>query len=323
MDEAQVLSIYNQRYALGYDARFLHGEPWKHVLSQYLEEILRDVMPAGGSWLDVCCGTGWYLSRFPDVDRAGFDLSPAMLALAARRNPHVPLIQGSFLDDKPEWNGRWDLVTNLWFAYQHVSSIRQLEDVIARHAAWVSPAGTLLVHVGDSEDLYPHTSIPWESPVLGGSVFITAIMWSWREADGTRHDDLVAPQLPRMVNIIARYFDDIEVRWFPRVGIAPRFKAVVARRKRPQPRSSQEVGDNYPFTNVYPSPDHPMEVEFDRRAKEEALRRAPVSEAAPGSNSGVSGVSTISLLRELAHRTRSGRLFSAAANRLIRGLTRR
>lgn len=323
MDDEKVLSIYDARYALTYDERFLHGEPWKDVLSQYMEEVLRAVMPPGGPWLDVCCGTGWHLSRFPDVERAGLDISSAMLEVAARRNPDIPLLQGSFLQDRAEWNSRWELVTNLWYGYQHVSSMRDLEDVIARHASWVSPTGTLLVHVGDSDDLYPHTSIPWESPVLGGSVFINAILWSWREADGTWHEDLVAPRLPRMINMIARYFDHVEVRWWPRVGIAPRFKAVVARQKRRQPRTVQEVGNNYPFTNIYPPPDHPLEAAFDRRAREEALRQAPVPEGRSGSTSELSAVGTANLLREIAHRTASGRLFSAAARRLLRGLTRR
>jgi SAM-dependent methyltransferase len=322
LDDESVLRIYNERYALTYDDRFLHGEPWTRVLSQYMEEVLRDVMPRGGSWLDVGCGTGWYLSRFPDVERAGLDLSPAMLEVAARRNPHVPLTQGNFLDDTPEWNGRWDLVTNLWFAYQHVSSMRDAEDVIARHASWVSPAGTLIVHVGDSEDIHPHTAIPWESRQHGGSVFVTAIMWSWKEADGTRHDDLVAPQLQRMVNIIARHFDDIEVRWWPRTEAAPRYKAVIARKKRRHPRTSQEVGDNYPFTSVYPPPEHPMEAAFDRRIKE-ASAPACGSETKIGSNAELSAISSEKLLRELAHRTRSGRLFTAAARRLIRRVTRR
>jgi SAM-dependent methyltransferase len=322
LDDESVLRIYDERYARTYDERFLHGEPWKDVLSQYMEETIGGLIPPGGSWLDVACGTGWYLSRFPDVERAGLDLSPAMLEFAARRNPRVPLIHGSFFDDKPEWNGRWDLVTNLWYAYQHTSSMRDIEDVIARHAAWVSPTGTLLVHVGDSEDFYPHTSIPWESLVNGGSVFITATMWSWKEADGTRHDDLVAPQLQHMVNMIARYFDDLEVRWWPRVGIAPRFKAVVARKKRQQPRTSREVGDNYPFASVYPPPDHPLEVEFDRRARE-ASRQGSVSHATTGTASDVSAASTGNLLRELAHRTRNGRVFSAAARWLIGRLRRR
>lgn len=316
MDDQSVLRIYNERYALAYDDRFLHGEPWTQVLSQYMEEVLREVMPAGGSWLDVGCGTGWYLSRFPEVKRAGLDLSPAMLEFAARRNPHVPLVQASFLDDKPEWNGRWDLVTNLWFAYQHVPSMRDIENVLARHAAWVSPAGTLLVHVGDSEDFYPHTTIPWESRQHGGSVFITAVMWSWKEADGTRHDDLVAPQLQRMVNVIARHFDDIEVRRFPQAGTAPRFKAVIARKKRQQPRTAEEVGDNYPFTSVYPPPHHPLEMTTDARARQVSMQ----AEAKTGSSSELSAISSETLLRELAERAKSGRLLSAAANRLSQRL---
>lgn len=322
MDDESVLRIYDERYALAYDERFLRGEAWTNVLSQYMEEVLREVMPRGGSWLDAGCGTGWYLSRFPDVERAGFDLSPGMLAVAARRNPGVPLVQGSFLHDKREWIGRWDLVTNLWFAYQHVSSMREVEDVIARHASWVSPSGTLLVHVGDSEDLYPHTSIPWESRQHGGSVFVTAVMWTWKEADGTRHDDLVAPQLQRMVNMIARHFDEIEVRWWPRVGAAPRFKAVIARKKRPHPRTLEEVGDTYPFTSVYPPMDHPMEAAFNRQLKD-AAAGADNTETKPGASADLSAVSSEDLLRELGQRAKSGRLLKAAANRIGQSVTGR
>ncbi|MHC5820258.1 MAG: methyltransferase domain-containing protein [Nostoc sp.] len=44
-------------------------------------------MGEGAKWLEVACGTGYFLSCFPEIERAGLDISPAMLKVAKQANP--------------------------------------------------------------------------------------------------------------------------------------------------------------------------------------------------------------------------------------------
>ena len=55
--------------------------------------LLRGLLTPGVTWLDVACGTGYFLRHFPEVERAGVDLSPAMLRLAreATGDPSDPM----------------------------------------------------------------------------------------------------------------------------------------------------------------------------------------------------------------------------------------
>ena len=310
MNQDEVLRLYDEKYARSYDGRFLQGGPWKDVLAEYMVEVIRELLHSGDCWLDVSCGIGWHLSQFPSVTRAGLDLSPGMLAIAAERNPDVRLFEGSYRDNRPAWDNQWDLVTNLWFAYQYVESMREVDDVLARLASWVSPSGTLLVHVGDSEDLPPWKAMSWETPLLSGSLYLTGLVWSWKEANGTRHDDLVAPHLQRMVNMTARHFEQIEVRRWPVHSEGPRHKAIICRRKRPSPLSSCEVGDTYPYAEVYARARHLADVAPDVRR---TLR----------SDSGVRSAATTELLRELGRRVRNGRLLTAASRHIWQALSHR
>lgn len=263
MDVDGILSVYDEWYADTYDDRFLTGHPWVRNLAEYGVEVIRALLPPGGRWLDVCCGTGWHLSQLPDVEREGLDLSPAMVARAREVNPGVTITEGSYLDPLPELKERFDLVTSLWLGYQFVDSLKDLELAVSNMASWVAPDGALFMHVADCEDVGRGTILPWEdpeTPVFGDSLFITSITWTWRESNGRIQQDLVAPQLQRMVNIIARDFEEIEVRRWPAIGPdSGRPKGVIGRRKRSTPLTLEEVGTTYPYTLVYPPRDHPLE----------------------------------------------------------------
>ena len=110
METKQVLETYDDDYAATYNQKFLLNESSKRD-ADFEASLLRQFLSKGASWLDVACGTGYFLSLFPDVKRAGLDISPAMLAHARRENPGVELFQRSFLDEIPEWEGRWDVVS--------------------------------------------------------------------------------------------------------------------------------------------------------------------------------------------------------------------
>ena len=69
------------------------------------------------------------LVSLPEVNAAGLDISPAMLEVAKRRNRGVSFYNGRFLDPPPEWEGRWDVVSCMWWAYCMVESISEMRGI--------------------------------------------------------------------------------------------------------------------------------------------------------------------------------------------------
>src|SRR5439155_27284709 len=94
-------------------------------------------------------GTRYFFRHFPHVERAGIDLSPAMLKLARQGNADVPLLLRDFRDPIPELEDRWGLVSCMWYAYGLVDTIRDLAKVIENLWAWTAPAGTCFMPLAD------------------------------------------------------------------------------------------------------------------------------------------------------------------------------
>src|SRR5437763_8239050 len=92
---------------------------------------------------DVACAAGWFLSQFAGRNRAGLDISPAILARAGIASPDAELRQGDFLEDQPAWHDRLDLVSCVWFAYCYVQTVDDVERLIANMAGWTSPTGVV------------------------------------------------------------------------------------------------------------------------------------------------------------------------------------
>lgn len=95
--ERMVYGIF-ERISQGYDranARISMGmhRRWKRMLTDRLAQTA----PAGGSLLDVCCGTGDIAleaaRRRPDLEVTGLDFSPAMLREAEGRSRDLSNVQ--------------------------------------------------------------------------------------------------------------------------------------------------------------------------------------------------------------------------------------
>lgn len=249
MDEADVRSLYDSAYAAVYDERFLEHEPWAAHGAAAELQILGELLGGGGgrTWLDVACGTGWFLSRFPEIERAGLDLSPAMLERAASANPGVPLTEGSFLHPHPEWTDRWSVVSCMWFAYGYVDTVAQVQEVIANLARWTAPDGVCFVPVCDLEDLAGGVQVPYLNPdtwVFGGPLRITAFVWGWADdTHGKDHRQLVCPHLDHMVMTLGTWFEHVEVVSYPpfQPGWGSR-RAIIGHRKRPVPGAGPAAG---------------------------------------------------------------------------------
>ncbi len=234
MKQDALWRLYDDAYAEEYEAKFLLS-PATRLHSDFELEWLRRFLHPTARWLDVACGTGYFLRHFPGIERAGLDLSPAMLRLARRGNQDIPLIEHDFREPLPEWDNQWDLVSCMWYAYSLVESIAELQQVIRNLWSWTSPSGSCFVPLTDPSLLAGVTipyrpATPWD-----GKVVITGILWSYVENDGRKvHAHLVAPNVEWMVEQFERCFEQVELVHYP-----PEFPgwvgrpAIMASRKRP------------------------------------------------------------------------------------------
>lgn len=269
MNEESIRLLYDRGHAQAYDERFLLAEGWARDGSEFELELISELLAGveAPRWLDVACGTGFYLAHFPDVERAGLDLSPAMLEVATARNPGIDLTEGTFLDTHPEWLSRWSLVSCMWAAYSYVDSLDQVAELIANLASWTAPDGALFLPVCDIRDLSGGVEVPFRNDdtwVFGGELLIKAAIWDWADEEiGKRHSDLIAPHIDYLVALAGRHFRRIEVINYPPYlpGWGSR-RAIVAR----MPRAR---GDDAPAgMTIRPAPP-------SRNADAPTLREAP------------------------------------------------
>ena len=215
MRESDIASLYDEAYARDYESRFLTSKLSRSDAEHEIALLARWLTP-GSKWLDVACGTGFYLSRFQDVERTGLDLSAAMLRVAREHNPGVEFHEGSYLDPRPEWAGCWDLVSCMWYAYGLTSSMDDLDVLAANLASWTAPAGRCFVPLADPEliagiHLPERIESPWP-----GTVSISAIVWSYSEEGGSRiHRHQLAPAVDYMQALFGRWFRDVTVETYP------------------------------------------------------------------------------------------------------------
>lgn len=231
----QVLQTYDAQYAAEYDQTFLHDE-WSKASVAFQLALLGQHLRTARRWLDVACGTGFVLSQFPEIERTGLDISPAMLAHAHKRNPGVRLVEGDFRAPRPEWNDQWDVVSCMWWAYCLVESMTEIRQLVGRLAAWTAPEGTCFLPLCNPQKFDSvHIRIPYVDPKVPGRIMITGITWTYIQDNGKRHDDVVSPQVEHMVSMFEEHFDDVRVVEGPmdQIGEGWRVQDVlVARRKR-------------------------------------------------------------------------------------------
>ena len=238
MNKNDVPEIYDEDYAQRYNKRFLLNEESKNNADFEQETINKLLSDIGEEpkWLDVACGTGYFLSCFPNIERAGLDISPAMLNVAKQANPDALFIQSDYRDERPEWEGQWDLVSCMWWAYSYVESLSQLEKVFENLADWTSERGICFLPVCDPAELGAgELKLPYTSKHIGeagGYYRFEGVIWSWIDEEAEKHHlNLLAPQVEYMANLLKKYFEQVEVIEYPSFCEGQR-KAIVARSKK-------------------------------------------------------------------------------------------
>lgn len=266
-DEARAL--YGPAYAARYEELWQRHDLWQAEAGHYVRS-LGELIEPDTKWLDVGCGTGWFLSQFPGIERGGLDLSPSMLEKARANNPDAAFFrEGDIRVDVPEWHDRFDLVSSTGQAWGYVDSIRDVEKAAENMARWTAPDGVLYVQPPDLFDLVGHQltyDFSTDTPP-DNTVRITGAIWSYYDEAG-EHQDQVWPSLDVWVKWLSRWFRLVEVHTWPHepaeILHGPR-RLVLARHKRAE-------GDDEPAEIVV----HPAPV--DERAAASASASADVAE---------------------------------------------
>lgn len=134
------------RWAELYDATYAaKGKDYPGEAARVLE-LARERLPRGAvrSLLDVACGTGEHLRRFRrELTVAGVDRSEAMLAVARRKLPGVPLERADMT--AMDLARRFDVVTCLFSSVGYLPGEAALRAAIRRMAEHLEPGGLLVV----------------------------------------------------------------------------------------------------------------------------------------------------------------------------------
>jgi SAM-dependent methyltransferase len=235
---AEVQKLYDDDYAASYDEKFLRS-PIAAADADYEVELLRSLLVDGLPWLDVACGTGYFLRQFQQVERAGIDLSPSMISLARVGNEGVEFRQQDYLTPIPGWTDGFGLVSCMWYAYGYVDTLDELSALVQNLAAWTAPEGNCFVPLADPR-LLSQTELPGRIDTgWGGPIDVVGIIWNWEDENGTRrHEHMLAPHLDWMVGQFRAFFADVEVVYYAeaRPGIPPRPALIASSKLRDHPQ---------------------------------------------------------------------------------------
>jgi len=216
-DNTGIAGPYNDEYASSYNNIWIHSDAWAPEARNHVKTI-SELLTPDTNWLDAGCGTGYFLSQFPGVNRAGFDLSQAMLKQAGKANPDIQFLrQMNLLDEASEWNGMWKLVTCTGQPFSYLATVNEAEKVATNLANWTSKDGKCVVTGVDIND-FTYNELPAyysEADIQEDIPFIPAVIWSLKEAGEVTHTNMIAPGIDQWVRWFSKFFHKIEVNCWP------------------------------------------------------------------------------------------------------------
>lgn len=213
MKPEQVQGLYDKAYAERYNDRFIHSPIHQANMAAMKIEMAKHVQ--GRRWLDLACGTGHFLSQFPNHDRQGLDLSADMLRLAKEKNPGVPFTHGSFLDEHEEWTASWDFISCMWYAYGLLNTLNEVRQLLTNCARWLRPGGICFLPYANPR-LIGGANFPDLIDYPQGEIRVDGVIWSFVEDNGEKiHEHQVSPSFDWIARNTAGLFSGIELVTLP------------------------------------------------------------------------------------------------------------
>jgi len=112
--------------------------------AEYIHTLIqRHKRSPGRMLLDVACGTGGHLEHLRQrYDVEGLDLDPAMLAIARRKHPDLPLHQGDMVDFN--LGRQFDAVVCLFSAIAYALTVPRLHQTLLTFSRHLRPGGVVI-----------------------------------------------------------------------------------------------------------------------------------------------------------------------------------
>ncbi|MEC3879908.1 class I SAM-dependent DNA methyltransferase [Parapedobacter sp. 10938] len=289
--------LYDDQYASLYNDAWWNQDIWKPAAEFHIR-TLTSLLKTSKNWLDVGCGTGYFLSKFPEVDRMGLDLSTNMLDRARMANSEVAFVQQSMTEKNESLEGKFDLVSCTGQPWSYLPDMDAIERSVIRMAEWTSPNGTCMLTPFDIFDVL-ELELPADFYDMSANITRDfaptplGLIWTYKEFDGNYYP-LLSPNLDQWVRWFSVFFRKIEIVFradVPRGTLQALRRIIVCSEKR-------APGDDTPASIVYPN--EPLH-----------LVREPDS-----IQNTMNVLSSKQLVSELFNRLKSGRLLKSALRRL-------
>ncbi|HUG47836.1 MAG TPA: class I SAM-dependent methyltransferase [Candidatus Limnocylindria bacterium] len=149
--------------------------------AERIAALVRERRPAASTLLDVACGTGRHLEllrRWYSVE--GLDGEPALLAVARRRLPDVPLHEGDMRTF--ELGRRFDVVTCLFSSIGYMHTLEDLRAALSNMSRHLQPGGLLLVEPWLSPDAFDPQH--FGGPLLGEGPDVKVVRMNGSRVEG-------------------------------------------------------------------------------------------------------------------------------------------
>jgi len=217
MNTNETINTYDESYALSYNHRFLTEEIKTLDELKVIQTLLKQ--KPDGRWLDLACGTGFYLRQFTEYkNRMGLDLSPDMLKVAQRINPDLVFLNDDFRNSSAVEIESFDVITSLWWAYSFAENLNQIIQFVENIKLWLKKDGICFVPIANisrdlllsSTEVFPYYSSE-DVPVYGGKMRMDAAFWSYIEPNGKVHKEMLVPHMQKMKEYFLLYFKHVEI----------------------------------------------------------------------------------------------------------------
>lgn len=136
---------------------------WNYYPEAFGGQLLEWIRASGAkirTSLDLACGTGVLceILHKSGINAAGMDLSPGMIEIARKSNPHIRYDVADMVSYRPE--GKYDLVTCTGDAINHILDIADVDRIFSNVYGCLNDGGWFIFDVLNEHEI--STSDPFE-----------------------------------------------------------------------------------------------------------------------------------------------------------------